>query len=79
MQPKIYGTTTMNDKGQVVIPADARSELGMKPGSRLMIMAAPFTKGVVIVKTEVVEERLRSMTEALSKPDNNEKDNKRAK
>jgi bifunctional DNA-binding transcriptional regulator/antitoxin component of YhaV-PrlF toxin-antitoxin module len=59
----------MNDKGQIVIPAEARAELDMQPGSRLMIMASPFARGVVVVKSELIEERLRDISDALGKLD----------
>ncbi len=34
---KVFGTVTVNDKGQVVIPAEARKELGIEPESKLMV------------------------------------------
>lgn len=60
MGPKVYGTTTMTEKGQIVIPAEAREELGLIPGSRLLILGSP-NGAVIVVKAEVVEKSLRSM------------------
>jgi AbrB family looped-hinge helix DNA binding protein len=65
---KIYGTTTMNDKGQIVIPAEARSEIGLEPGSRLMVLRAPFGNAVVVVKTETIEAQMKSWGAALAAP-----------
>ena len=31
------GTTTVEDKGRVVIPADVRRRLGIKPGTKLEV------------------------------------------
>ena len=31
-EPHIYGTVKVGDRGQVVIPADARKDLNLKPG-----------------------------------------------
>lgn len=63
---KIYGTTTMNEKGQIVIPVEARNMLGLEPGTRLMIMGAPFDGAVIVIKTELVETRIQSLTQALN-------------
>jgi AbrB family looped-hinge helix DNA binding protein len=67
-QMKIYGTTTMNDKGQLVIPAEARAELKLEPGARLMILRGPFGDGVVVVKTELIEAQMHSWGSALDAP-----------
>jgi AbrB family looped-hinge helix DNA binding protein len=36
---EVYGTVKVGDKGQVVIPAEARKELDIKPGGLLFVMA----------------------------------------
>ena len=41
-------TTKMSSKGQVVIPEEIRRRLGLKPGSRFVVVAA---EGTVILKT----------------------------
>lgn len=41
-------TTKMSSKGQVVIPEDIRKKLGLKSGSRFMVVG---DKDVVILKT----------------------------
>lgn len=32
-----YGTTTIGEKGQVVIPAEARKAMGLKTGDKLLV------------------------------------------
>lgn len=34
---EFYGTTTLGEKGQVVIPAEARSALQLKKGDKLLV------------------------------------------
>lgn len=34
---KLFGTTTVNEKGQVVIPAEARKEFGIQPDTKLVV------------------------------------------
>jgi AbrB family looped-hinge helix DNA binding protein len=36
---RLYGTVKVGDRGQVVIPAEARKELDTKPGDLLLVMA----------------------------------------
>lgn len=33
----IYGTVTVNEKGQVVIPADARKDFDIQPDAKLVV------------------------------------------
>lgn len=51
-----YGSVTTNEKGQVVIPADARKAMDIKPGDKLLILSGPDRKGLVIMKPEVLLE-----------------------
>ncbi len=48
---KMYGTTTLGARGQVVIPAQARKDLKLKPGDRLMVMGK-FGKVLGLMKAE---------------------------
>lgn len=74
MQSKIYGTATLNDKGQLVVPAEARSEIGLKPGSRLTIIRAPIGNALLLVKTEFIEAHLQSLASALLTPEKEEQE-----
>ena len=39
--PKFFGKALVGTKGQIVIPAEARKELGIKPGDSVMIVSGP--------------------------------------
>lgn len=75
---KLYGTATVGTKGQIVIPADAREELNIKPGDRMYVMNAMHGSGIVLLKEEMLESLVQHMTEhiesfrALSKDNNKE-------
>jgi AbrB family looped-hinge helix DNA binding protein len=58
---KLYGTATIGSKGQVVIPADAREELGLKAGDRLYVVSAG-NGGVVFLKEEMLEDIVAKMS-----------------
>ncbi|MFA5107568.1 MAG: AbrB/MazE/SpoVT family DNA-binding domain-containing protein [Patescibacteria group bacterium] len=49
-----YGTTTLGEKGQVVIPADARQSLALAKGERLMVFSMGHNT-VVLMKMANVE------------------------
>jgi AbrB family looped-hinge helix DNA binding protein len=36
-QPRFYGTTVVGERGQAVIPAEAREALGLKKGEKLLV------------------------------------------
>ena len=60
---KLYGSTTVSFKGQVVIPASARKELGINSGDTLLVLNAPRMQGLVLLKAEAVEQILTWMSE----------------
>jgi len=62
---KILGTATLNEKGQLVIPAEARASLDLKAGSKLVIMQSPDKPALVLLKAEEVEAMITDMTNAL--------------
>lgn len=64
-EKKLYGTATVGTKGQVVIPCEAREELGIKPGDRLYVVDAMHGSGVVLLKEETIESVLQRMTAQL--------------
>jgi len=64
-QDKLYGTTTVGARGQVVIPADARKDLGLKPGDQLMVMGK-FGKALGLIKTDEMESFVKVIMENLS-------------
>jgi AbrB family looped-hinge helix DNA binding protein len=59
---KLFGTATVGTKGQVVIPADAREALGIKPGDRLYVVGSEDKQFVGFIK----EDQLRKMIEHLT-------------
>jgi AbrB family looped-hinge helix DNA binding protein len=62
---KILGTGTLNDKGQLVIPSEARNSLGLKSGDKLVIMRSPDKPALVLIKAEEVEAMIKSLSDAL--------------
>lgn len=52
---KLFGTATVGTKGQIVIPADAREELGIKTGDRLYVIGSPQAGAVTFIREEQLE------------------------
>ncbi len=50
-----FGAATVGERGQVVIPAEARHKLGISPGDKLIIMRHPKFDGVMMLKLESMQ------------------------
>lgn len=61
-----YGSVTIGERGQVVVPSDAREELGLKPGDKLLAFKAPMGEGVVLAKPEAFEKHLADMNQHIN-------------
>jgi len=62
---KLYGTATVGTKGQIVIPADARKELGIEEGDRLYVVGAPDGGFLGLLKEETLQKMVQVMTAQL--------------
>ncbi len=54
----IYGMVTVGERGQIVIPAEARRDLGIEPGDKLIVMRHPGHAGIIAFKMQAVREFL---------------------
>ena len=62
---KLFGTATVGTKGQVVIPADARDELGIESGDRLYVVGSVEKKWVGFIKEEQFRELLNHLADNI--------------
>ena len=49
----IFGTAKVGEKGQIVIPKEARELFGIKPGSTLLVLGND-EKGIIVTKPDVI-------------------------
>ncbi|MFW6102389.1 MAG: AbrB/MazE/SpoVT family DNA-binding domain-containing protein [Chloroflexota bacterium] len=63
---KCFGSTVVGPRGQIVIPVEARRELGMDVGTRLLTFKLFQGRGLVFVKVEAVEELVNIMSQRLN-------------
>jgi AbrB family looped-hinge helix DNA binding protein len=65
-EPAIIGIVTVNDKGQIVIPAGARFVANIRTGDKLLVMMHPSKEGIFLMKPDGVEAFARHMLEQVS-------------
>jgi len=74
--PKFYGKVPVGTKGQIVIPAEARKDMGIKAGDSVMIISGPpHAKHLISVMPEeefskflkFFEEHVTNLKKAISK------------
>ena len=61
----IFGVVKVGDKGQIVIPKDARKIYDIKPGDSLMMLGDE--KGIALLKTEIFQSIIDQAIGGLTK------------
>ncbi|MBO4842038.1 MAG: AbrB/MazE/SpoVT family DNA-binding domain-containing protein [Bacteroidales bacterium] len=60
----LFGVVKVGDKGQIVIPKDARKIYDIKPGDTLMMLGDQ--KGIALLKTDVFQAIIDQAMEGLT-------------
>jgi AbrB family looped-hinge helix DNA binding protein len=61
----LYGTVKVGDRGQIVIPVDARKEFDIKPGDQLLVITGRARRGLTLVKADVMRELAEKIIQGL--------------
>ena len=61
----IFGVVKVGDKGQIVIPKDARNVYGIKPGDALLLLGDQ--NGMALIKTEFFQDAIDQAMGGLTK------------
>jgi len=64
---RIYGAATVGERGQISLPADARRDLGIEPGDKLMVFGNKINGSLVLIKSDVFEGFADFITTKLNK------------
>jgi len=64
---KLFGTATVGEKGQIVIPVEARNVLDLKVGDKLLVVSGPGNQGLLIMKPDVIRKFAKRMSEKFEK------------
>ena len=60
----IWGSVTLGDRGQIVIPKAARDSLGIKGGDRLIV--ASDEHGIALIFADYFEDKIRELMEKIN-------------
>jgi AbrB family looped-hinge helix DNA binding protein len=61
----IFGVVKVGEKGQIVIPRDARKLYDINPGDALIVLGDQ--RGMALLKTEIFQSVINQAMEGLSK------------
>lgn len=61
------GAVTVGERGQVVIPANARKRFNINPGDKIFVMGHPSGNGVMLIPIEAMKELLNSFMQGLTR------------
>ena len=53
--PRIFGTAKVGDRGQIVIPKEAREYFGIEPGDTLLILGKAET-GLIVTRPDALND-----------------------
>jgi AbrB family looped-hinge helix DNA binding protein len=67
IKPTFYGSTSVSDKGQVVIPAEAREALGLTRGDKLMVLSGPRKNVLILVKPDKLRKMVGKLNQEITK------------
>lgn len=59
--PQLIGSVTVGERGQIVIPADAREEMAINAGDKLLVFKAPVDNVLIIAKPDTFESLIAHM------------------
>lgn len=59
---KCYGTATIGERGQVVIPAEARRAMKLEAGDRLIVIGGKENHPLLMIKSDNLAESISRLT-----------------
>lgn len=61
LSERFFGTVTVGERGQVVIPAEARKQCGIESGDKLLVFRHPMDRCFTLVKIDAAREFMEQM------------------
>ncbi len=59
-----YGAVAVGERGQIVIPVEARKEFSIEPGDKLVVFGSDG-KGIVLLKSDKLKEFAEKILKSL--------------
>ncbi len=66
-EDKFFGSVTVGERGQIVIPAEARKRLNIVAGDKLLVIGHPQTHGLLFCRMDMFRQFLNKFVEGLDK------------
>jgi len=67
-EENFFGAVTVGERGQVVIPVEARKRFDIQPGDKLLVVGChPGNHGVVLLKIDALRDFMETMLRNLSR------------
>ena len=63
---RVFGTAKVGDRGQIVIPKEAREFFGIEPGDTLLILGKSET-GLIVTKPETLDDLANRIFNSVEK------------
>ncbi len=63
---KLFGVATIGEKGQIVIPVEARKAINLEVGDKLLVISGPGKNGLMLMKTDLIKDMARKMNEKFA-------------
>ena len=67
-QQRVFGTAKVGDRGQIVIPKEAREFFGIEPGDTLLILGKHET-GLIVTKPETLNNLATQIFQSVESED----------
>ena len=61
---KVFGTAKVGDRGQIVIPKEAREFFGIEPGDTLLILGKSET-GLIVTRPETLNDLAKKIFDSV--------------
>ena len=65
---RVFGTAKVGDRGQIVIPKEAREFFGIEPGDTLLILGKSET-GLIVTRPETLNDLANKIFDSVDKED----------
>jgi len=63
----LFGAVTVGERGQIVIPAEARKRYSIQPGDKLLVLAHLGGQGLMLTKMDEIREYISAFMDQLTK------------
>lgn len=70
LKGKLYGTVSIGERGQLVIPAELRVKMKIKSGDKLLVFAKPEKRMIGLMREEDFSAFLDKASKIISKLEN---------